>query len=60
MKRLFGTTLLLALSISAAFAAPGARPAAFDHRNLTALDRIQMHTMPAVDVVRLRAEDREL
>jgi lysyl endopeptidase len=59
MKRLFGTTLLLALSLNVAIAASSDRPAAFDHRNLTALDRIELRTMPAVDVARLRAEDRE-
>jgi len=59
MKRLCGSILLLGLSIGAALAAPGgARPAAFDHRNLTRLDRIDMRSMRAVDVARLRAEDR--
>jgi lysyl endopeptidase len=57
MKRLFGSALLLALSLNAALAASGARPAALDHPRLTPLDGIDLRVMPAVDTVRLRAED---
>ena len=44
------------LSIGMAHAAPGARPAAFDHR-VSRLDDVEMRLMPAVDVARLRSED---
>lgn len=59
MKRLLGSVLLLTLSLNAALAASGARPAALDHPQLTALDRVDLRVMPAVDVDRLHAEDRE-
>ena len=59
MKRMYGSLVLLGLSsLGAAMAAPGARPAAFDH-SLTALDRVEMRTMQAVDVPALQAEDRQ-
>ena len=58
MKRLCGSLLLLGLSISAALAAPATRPAAFDHANISRLDKIALRAMPAVDVAKLRAEDR--
>ncbi|MGJ7902585.1 PKD domain-containing protein [Lysobacter sp. 1R34A] len=58
MKRLYGSLLLLGLSISAALAAPATRPAAFDHANISRLDKIALRAMPAVDVAKLRAEDR--
>ncbi|NUO77694.1 MAG: PKD domain-containing protein [Lysobacter sp.] len=59
MKRMYGSLVLLGLStLGTAMAAPGARPAAFDH-SLTALDRVDMRTMQAVDVPALQAEDRQ-
>ncbi|WP_162258789.1 proprotein convertase P-domain-containing protein [Lysobacter sp. Root983] len=59
MKRMYGSLVLLGLSsLGVAMAAPGARPAAFDH-SLTALDRVEMRTMQAVDVPALQAEDRQ-
>ncbi|QSX79231.1 trypsin-like serine peptidase [Agrilutibacter solisilvae] len=57
MKRLRLATALLALAIAPALAASAARPAAFDHPRLSPLDRIAVRTLPAVDVVRLRADD---
>ncbi|MGO1071360.1 proprotein convertase P-domain-containing protein [Lysobacter sp. CA199] len=59
MKRICGSLLLLGLSISAALAAPASRPAAFDHQNLSGLDKIALRAMPAVDVAKLKAEDRQ-
>lgn len=57
MKRLFGTFLLTICSISTAFAATGTiLPAAFGHR-LPAEHTVEVRTMPAVDVARLKAED---
>ena len=57
MKRLYGAVVLLGLSMGAAHAAPGnARPAAFDHK-LARLDRIEMKSMPAFNVQRLKADD---
>ncbi|MGH8080549.1 MAG: trypsin-like peptidase domain-containing protein, partial [Lysobacter sp.] len=58
MKRICGSLLLLGLSISAALAAPASRPAAFDHNTLSSLDKIAVRAMPAVDVAKLKAEDR--
>ncbi|MGH8078204.1 MAG: PKD domain-containing protein, partial [Lysobacter sp.] len=52
--KLFG--LLGMLSMGSALAAPGARPAAFDH-NVARLDNVELRRMPAVDVARLRTED---
>ncbi len=59
MKRLCIAIALAALPVGAVLAATGARPAAFDHGNLSRLSTVQMRTMPAVDVPRLQAEDRE-
>jgi PKD repeat protein len=57
MKGVCGFLTLLSLSIGTALAAPGgARPAAFDH-DIARLDRVEMRSMPAVDVQRLRAQD---
>ena len=60
MKRFSGSLKLLGLlsmlSMGSALAAPGARPAAFDH-NLARLDNVELRRMPAVDVARLRTED---
>ncbi|MEI2454124.1 MULTISPECIES: proprotein convertase P-domain-containing protein [Lysobacter] len=58
MKRFCGSLMLLGMSISAALAAPASRPAAFEHANLSSVDRISLRTMPAVDVPKLQAEDR--
>jgi lysyl endopeptidase len=57
MKRICGSLLLLGLSISAALAAPASRPAAFEHSNLSSVDKISLRAMPAVDVAKLKAED---
>lgn len=57
MKRLYGSIALLSLSISAAIAAPTALPAAFDHANISSIDKIALRTMPAVNVEKLKAED---
>ncbi|ALN92754.1 MULTISPECIES: proprotein convertase P-domain-containing protein [Lysobacter] len=57
MKRICGSLLLLGLSISAALAAPASRPAAFDHHNISSVDKIAVRAMPAVDVAKLKAED---
>ena len=52
------TTLLLGLAAGAAWAAPGEhRPVALDHAHLGALDRVELHRMPAVDTAKLKAED---
>jgi len=57
MKRLYAAIALAGLSMGVANAAPGnARPAAFDHK-LARLDRVEMKTMPAFDVARLKADD---
>lgn len=57
MKRLFGTILVTICSIGTAFAATGTiLPAAFDHR-LPAEHTVEVRSMPAVDVARLKAED---
>ncbi|MCF7223520.1 proprotein convertase P-domain-containing protein [Marilutibacter chinensis] len=57
MKGVCGLLTLLSLSIGTALAAPdGARPAAFDH-DIARLDRVEIRSMPAVDVPRLRAQD---
>ncbi|MBW8809494.1 MAG: hypothetical protein JF591_11805 [Lysobacter sp.] len=58
MKRLYGSLALLSLSIGAAIAAPATLPAAFDHSNVTPLDKVALRTMPAVNVDKLKAEDR--
>src|SRR5688572_22259883 len=59
MKRLHLRLALLALSLAPVLAAAGPRPAAFDHPRLSPLDRVAVRTLPAVDVVRLRAQDVE-
>ncbi|MBX9401984.1 proprotein convertase P-domain-containing protein [Lysobacter sp. BMK333-48F3] len=59
MKRMTLTLGLLAISIGTALAGPNQRPAAFDHAGLTRIDRIGVRSMPAVDVAKLRAEDRQ-
>ena len=57
MKRLYAAMALVGLSMGVANAAPGnARPAAFDHM-LARLDRVEMKSMPAFDVARLKADD---
>jgi lysyl endopeptidase len=57
MKRLYAAMALVGLSMGVANAAPGnARPAAFDHK-LARLDRVEMKSMPAFDVARLKADD---
>ncbi len=48
--------LLSVLSMGSALAAPGVRPAAFDH-NLARLDNVELRRMAVVDVARLRTED---
>ena len=59
MKRICACIALLGLSIGSALAASGSvRPAAFDHA-ISRLSTVEMRTMPAVDVPRLQAEDRE-
>ena len=57
MKRVCASLILLALSIGTAFAVQrDGRPAAFDH-NLTRLDKVELRSMPAVDVAKLRVDD---
>ncbi|UNP31934.1 trypsin-like serine peptidase [Lysobacter gummosus] len=58
MKRLYGSLALLSLSIGAAIAGPTTLPAAFDHPNVSPIDKIALRTMPAVDVEKLKAQDR--
>ena len=59
MKRICACIALLGLSIGSALAASGSvRPAALDHA-ISRLSTVEMRTMPAVDVPRLQAEDRE-
>ncbi|KRB04181.1 trypsin-like serine protease [Lysobacter sp. Root690] len=57
MKRLYGSLALLSLSISAAIAAPTTLPAAFDHPNVSSIDKVAVRIMPAVNVDKLKAED---
>ncbi|MGO1071358.1 PKD domain-containing protein [Lysobacter sp. CA199] len=57
MKRLTLTLGLLALSIGTALAGPALRPAAFENARISRVDRIALHSMPAIDVAKLRAED---
>ena len=57
MKRLLGAILLTICSIGTTSAAAGTiLPTAFDHR-LPAEHTVEVRSMPAVDVARLRAED---
>ncbi len=57
MKRLCAALALAGLSIGVANAGPGnVKPAAFDHK-LARLDRVEIKSMPAFDVVRLKADD---
>ena len=58
MKRLYGSLALLSLSIGAAIAAPTTLPAAFDHPNVSSVEKVALRTMPAVNVEKLKAEDR--
>ncbi|MGO4773955.1 hypothetical protein AB4084_00195, partial [Lysobacter sp. 2RAB21] len=58
MKRLYGSLALLSLSIGAAIAGPATLPAAFDHPNVSPVDKIALRTMPAVNVEKLKAQDR--
>ncbi|KWS02869.1 Lysyl endopeptidase [Lysobacter capsici AZ78] len=58
MKRLYGSLALLSLSIGAAIAAPATLPAAFEHPNVSSLDKVAVRIMPAVNVDKLKAEDR--
>jgi hypothetical protein len=56
MKRLYAAMALVGLSMGVAHAAGSAKPAAFDHK-LARLDRVEIKSMPAFDVGKLRAED---
>lgn len=57
MRRITGLIVAVAMSVGAAFAAPGdVRPAAFEHR-LPAEHTVEIRSMPRVDAARLRAED---
>jgi lysyl endopeptidase len=57
--RIFGCIVALFAMSAAAYAAPPTyRPAAFDHA-IQSLDRVEVRTMPAVDVSALAAEDRQ-
>lgn len=57
MRRMTGLIVAVAMSVGAAFAAPGdVRPAAFEHR-LPAEHTVEIRSMPRVDAARLRAED---
>ena len=58
MKRLYASLALLPLSIGAAIAAPATLPAAFEYSRVSSVDKVALRTMPAVDVARLKAEDR--
>lgn len=58
MKKSFLLLLCALAAFSNAFAGESVRPAAFEHK-LAALSRVEMRTMPSVDVDRLRAEDRQ-
>ncbi|MEP6634509.1 MAG: proprotein convertase P-domain-containing protein [Luteimonas sp.] len=56
MKRLYAAIALFGLSMGIAHAAARDRPAAFDHK-LARLDRVEMKTMPAFNVERLKSDD---